>query len=104
LGQRHRFVFKEGGIPFSSEGGSAKYWQRMYASAVVLTQALQRHALDPSECQMLRSQEIHHLCTSNGIFTDEEDVVFKISVLMLEERHTWSYGGGEQLHKKKEEE
>ena len=76
----------------------------MYASAVVLTQALQRNALDPSECQMLRSQEIHHLCTSSGIFTDEEDVVFKIAVLMLEERHKWSYGGGEQQAKNKEEE
>jgi hypothetical protein len=75
----------------------------MYASAVVLTHTLQRHSLDPSECQMLRSQEIHHLCTSNGIFTDEEDVVFKIAVLMLEERHTWSYGNGQQSNDKEEE-
>jgi hypothetical protein len=52
---------------------------------------------------MLRSQEIHHLCTSNGIFTDEEDVVFKIAVLMLEERHTWSYGNGQQSNDKEEE-
>jgi hypothetical protein len=68
----------------------------MYASAVVLTQSLQRHALDPSECEMLTTAEIHYLCTSNGIFTEEENVVFKISTLMLEERHLWSYGNGEQ--------
>lgn len=63
----------------------------MYASAVVITQALQSHAVDPSECSMFAPAEIHYICTSNGIFTFEEDIVFKIAVLMLEERHKWSY-------------
>lgn len=63
----------------------------MYASAVVITQALQSHSVDPSECETFSPSEIHYILTSNGIFTFEEDVVFKISVLMLEERHKWSY-------------
>lgn len=40
---------------------------------------------------MFTTAEIHYILTSNGIFTFEEDVVFKIAVLMLEERHRWSY-------------
>lgn len=79
-------------MPFSPEGGSAKYWQRMYASAVVIAQSLQRHGVDPSECDMFTTSEIHYICTSNGVFSFDEDVVFKISVLMLQERHDWSYG------------
>jgi len=63
----------------------------MYASAVVITQSLQRHGVDPSECQMFTSSEVHYICTSNGVFIEEEDIVFKIAVSMLEERHRWSY-------------
>lgn len=68
----------------------------MYASAVVLTQALQSHAVDPSECEQFTTQEVHFICTSNGVFTFEEDILFKISVMMLQERHTWSYGADNQ--------
>lgn len=64
----------------------------MYASAVVITQSLQRYGVDPTECEMFTTSEIHYICTSNGIFTSEEDIVFKISILMLQERHKWSYG------------
>jgi hypothetical protein len=63
----------------------------MYASAVAITQALQSHGVDPSECSNFTSAEIHYICTSNGVFTFDEDVVFKIATLMLEERHNWSY-------------
>lgn len=63
----------------------------MYASAVVIAQSLQRHGIDPAECGMFTTSEVHYICTSNGVFTFEEDVVFKIAVLMLQERHDWSY-------------
>ncbi len=63
----------------------------MYASAVVITQALQSYSVDPSECDLFTTSEIHYICTSNGIFVFEEDIVFKLAVLMLKERHEWSY-------------
>lgn len=72
----------------------------MYASAVVITQALQSHAVDPSECEMFTTSEIHYICTSNGVFTFEEDVVFKMATLMLEERHQWSYLNHQQQGEK----
>lgn len=68
----------------------------MYASAVVITQALQSHSIDPSECDLFTTSEVHYICISNGIFVPEEDIVFKVATLMLKERHEWSYNNQNQ--------
>lgn len=70
---------------------SAKYWQHIYADAVVLTQALQRHGVDPTECATFSQSDIHTICLSTGILTFDEEIVFGIATQMLEERHSWSY-------------
>ncbi len=65
----------------------------MYASAVAVTQALQQNAIDPSECELFTLKEINSICVASGVVAYEEQLVFKIAVLMLQERHEWSYTG-----------
>ena len=65
----------------------------MYASAVAVTQALQLNAIDPSECELFTLKEINSICVASGVVAYEEQLVFKIAVLMLQERHQWSYTG-----------
>ena len=71
----------------------------MYASAVAVTQALQQNAIDPSECELFTLKEINSICVASGVVAYEEQLVFKIAVLMLQERHQWSYTG---VNRKKE--
>lgn len=71
----------------------------MYASAVAVTQALQQNAIDPSECELFTLKEINSICVASGVVAYEEQLVFKIAVLMLQERHQWSYTG---VNKQKE--
>lgn len=71
----------------------------MYASAVAVTQALQQNTIDPSECELFTLKEINSICVASGVVAYEEQLVFKIAVLMLQERHQWSYTG---VNRKKE--
>lgn len=80
------------GRPFSGMSDSAKHWQQTYASAVVVAQMMQRNGLDPYEAQYLRPDEIHMIFMSCKIYTFEEQAIFDIAVLLLKERHNWSYG------------
>ena len=79
----------------------------MYASAVAITQALQQNAIDPSECELFTLKEINSICVASGVVAYEEQLVLKIAVLMLQERHEWSYTGlnqkGEQNNVQKKQ-
>jgi predicted kinase len=78
--------------PFSSLSDGSKHWQTIYASAVAITQLMQRNGIDPYEANNLRADEIHMIFISAKIYTFEEQLIFDVAIQLLAERHKWSYG------------
>lgn len=76
---------------FSVESDDPRYWQRVYATAVVIAQILQENAVDPQECQDFNSSHIHQIFMSQRIFTFDENLIFSIAVKLLQERHDYTY-------------
>ena len=76
---------------FSVESDDPRYWQRVYATAVVIAQILQENAVDPQECVDFNHSHIHQIFMSQRIFTFDENLIFSISVKLLQERHDYTY-------------
>lgn len=91
MGYGLRTLRKENFRPFSVEGGDARYWQRVYATAVVIAQTLQENAVDPQECSEFNAANIHHIFMSQRIFTFDESLIFSVAVKLLQERHAYTY-------------
>lgn len=91
MGGRARPLREENLRPFSVEGGDARYWQRVYATAVVIAQTLQENAVDPQECSEFNPAHIHQIFMSQRIFTFDESLIFSIAVKLLQERHNYTY-------------
>lgn len=73
------------------KGDDPRYWQHVYATAVVIAQVLQENAVDPQECSDFNHSHIHQIFMSQRIFTFDESLIFSIAVKLLQERHDYTY-------------
>ena len=91
MGNSNESLRKAGTIPFREESNDGRYWQRVYATAVVIAQTLQDNAVDPDEYPNFTSGHIHSVFMSQRIFTFDEDLIFKVAISLLKERHIYTY-------------
>lgn len=92
MGNSKESLQKKSERPFLAESDDPRKWQHLYRDAVVIAQALQRHAFDPEEAKTIRTDQIHMIFMAEKIYTFEEQVIYDLAVHLLHERHHWSYG------------
>ena len=87
MGTGHRFNAEEDRQPFSEVSDDARYWQSIYATAVVIAQEMQRNGFDPYEALDIRPDQIHAFFMSCKIYSFDEQLIFDIAVKLLKDRH-----------------